>query len=96
MISYSIYEPKFGQKLPINEICEDETLIIQEDLLIKYTSQLQEAYEEQKNCKTCEGIKKFFFNQNLIIPLNNYEKDTISLFHDDVDACCMQHRQQSS
>ena len=38
MVSYSMFEPKFGNKLKTDEICKDDTLIVQENLLAKLDS----------------------------------------------------------
>ena len=35
MISYSTFEPNLGTRLPVEKICEDEPLIVYEDILIK-------------------------------------------------------------
>ena len=35
MISYSMYDPKNGNKLPSNDICKDDSFIVQENLFFK-------------------------------------------------------------
>ena len=35
MVSYSMYEPELGGKLQFNDICKDDTLVVQENLLAK-------------------------------------------------------------
>ena len=35
MLSYSMYDPKYGEKLPTNDICKDDKLIMKEDLKSK-------------------------------------------------------------
>ena len=35
MVSYSMYEPELGGKLGFSDICKDDTLVVQENLLAK-------------------------------------------------------------
>ena len=35
MLSYSIYNPNKGQKLPVNDTCKDDKLVMKEDLMSK-------------------------------------------------------------
>ena len=35
MISYSMFDPKYGKKLPADELCKDEKVVVQENLMSK-------------------------------------------------------------
>ena len=46
MVSFSMYNPENGNKLKINNLCENDTIIVQENIMIKLNDKYDYSFIE--------------------------------------------------
>ena len=95
MISFSMFEPKDGKKLPVNEICENEPLYVQENLIDKLNNSDYDIksllYLANQNINIFNISSEFYndicYNFDSMIDKDITLKDRILLYYPNITLC---------